>query len=340
MADTGAFESRHSLNFPELLGELGISLLVSTYQSGHLILCRAAGTRLNTHFRMLQVPMGVAVDATRIAVGTQHRIITYRNHPGATSELGDGGYDACYLPLHEQVTGAMQVHEIAYVGDQLWAASTRFSCLVTFDGDHSFVPRWQPPFITAIAAEDRCHLNGMAVVGNRIGYVSVLGRTDERDGWRADKGTGGAVIDVASGEPVVSGLAMPHSPRSYGDRLWVLESGRGSLAIIDPAGDRLETLTELPGFTRGLTFVGPYAFVGLSQVRETVFSGLPILDRGGLSCGVWVVDTRTGSVVATLEFSSGVHEIFDVQVLPRRWPELTELDSELLGRSFVLPASN
>jgi uncharacterized protein (TIGR03032 family) len=328
------------LNFPELLASLGdVSLLVSTYQSGRLILCRADGDNLNTHFRMLPVPMGIAVDATRIAVGTERRVITYRNHPNATGQLGDARYDACYLPLRVHVTGNIGVHELAYVADELWAVSTRFSSLVTFDGDHSFVPRWRPPFVTALAAEDRCHLNGLAVVDDRVGYVTALGLTDAADAWREQKGTAGVVLDVSSGDPVVHGLSMPHSPRWHDGRLWVLESGNGSLAVADLDAGRVDTVVELPGFTRGLAFAGPYAFVGLSQVRESVFRGLPILQRQQRKCGVWVVDVRSGGIVGNLEFTGAVQEIFDVQVLPRHWPELGELDGDLLSRSFVLPST-
>jgi uncharacterized protein (TIGR03032 family) len=333
------FESRHSMSFPALLSSLGVSLLVSTYQSGRLILCRASGEHLNTHFRMLPVPMGIAVDGGRISVGTERRIITYRNHANAVGQLGDARYDACFLPLHAHVSGNIQVHELAYLAAELWAVSTRFSSLVTFDGEHSFVPRWRPPFVSALAAEDRCHLNGLAAVDGRAGYVTALGVTDTPNGWRDEKGSGGVLIDVASGDVVAGRLAMPHSPRWYDGRLWVLESGKGSLAVVDPATGQLDTVVELPGFTRGLTFVGPYAFVGLSQVRESVFRGLPIVQRQQRECGVWVVDIRDGAVAGHLQFTGAVQEIFDVQMLPYRWPELGELDGEMLNRSFVLPST-
>ena len=42
--------------------------------------------------------------------------------------------------------------------------NTLFSCLAGLDSRYSFVPRWRPPFISALAAEDRCHLNGLAMV--------------------------------------------------------------------------------------------------------------------------------------------------------------------------------
>ena len=74
-----------------------------------------------------------------------------------------GQHDACYLPRSCHVTGNIGVHELAWAGDELWVVNTRFSCLCTLDPDYSFVPRWRPPFVSALAAEDRCHLNGLAV---------------------------------------------------------------------------------------------------------------------------------------------------------------------------------
>ena len=109
--------------------------------------------------------------------------------------------------------------------------------------------------------------------------------------------------------------------------------------IVDPASGKSEVFAELPGFTRGLDFCGPYAFVGLSQVRETaVFSGLPICAPGReRQCGVWVLDIRTAETVAFLRFSGSVQEVFAVQVLPTRFPELINEDHELLAGAFYLP---
>ena len=68
---------------------------------------------------------------------------------------------------------------------------------------------WRPPFITALAAEDRCHLNGLAIVDGRPGFVTALGTTDTRDGWRANKPHGGCILDVATGEIITRGLSPP-----------------------------------------------------------------------------------------------------------------------------------
>ena len=123
---------------------------------------------------------------------------------------------------------------------------------------------------------------------------------------------------MTTGEVVLRGLCMPHSPRIHQGQLWVLNSGRGQLSRCDPAAGRLEAVAQLPGYARGLDCVGRYAFVGLSRIRETaVFGGLPIGATGAeLRCGVAVVDMVSGQVLATMFFTTGVSEIFDVKVLP------------------------
>ena len=171
-------------------------------------------------------------------------------------------------------------------------------------------------------------------------YVTALGQTDGKGGWRANKRDGGCLIDVDSGEIIADRLSMPHSPRWHDGRLWLLESGLGRISVVDlPTGARNEVAT-LPGFTRGLDFAGPFAFIGLSQVRETAtFGGLPITEGDQeRNCGVWVVDVRNGQTVAFLKFKGDVQEIFAVQVLRGiRFPEIVTDDESALLHSFVLP---
>jgi uncharacterized protein (TIGR03032 family) len=349
-ADPSAAKLRsvHTTSFPGLLEQLGASLLVSTYQAGKLVLVRAHNGRLNTHFRTFRSPMGLAGDATRFTVGTQCEVLEFRNQPEVAHKLPPAGtHDGCFLPRAAHVTGDIRIHEIAWadgpagVEKELWIVNTRFSCLCTLDADYSFVPRWRPPFVTALAPEDRCHLNGLGLRGNRPRYVTCLGRTDTPGGWRPGKARGGCLLEVPSGAVLAEGLSMPHSPRWYGNELWLLESGTGGFGRIDLAGGRLETIAELPGFTRGLDFHGPFAFIGLSQVRETAtFSGLPITERAQeRTCGVWVVDVRSGRTVAFLRFEAAVQEIFAVLVLPGlRFPEVLTEDQERIASSFILPA--
>ena len=340
-ADPTAFRSVHTSTLPELLEQLGVSLLVSTYQAGKLFVVRNDAKKLNTHFRTFDMPMGMAVDRGRLALGTKNQVWEFVNQPDVGKKMEPvGKHDACYLPRTSHYTGDIRIHEIAYADGELWAVNTRFSCLCTFDRDHSFVPRWRPPFISHLAPEDRCHLNGLAVVDGKPKYVTALGTANTAGGWRDTKKDGGVIMDVPTGEILVRGLSMPHSPRLYQGKLWVLESGAGTLSTFDPKSGKTTVVAEVPGFTRGLDFCGPYAFIGLSQVRETaVFSGIPITERvQERKCGVWAVDTRNGQTVGFLQFDGAVQEIFAVQVLAgMRFPDVVHDDGEVLANSFILP---
>jgi uncharacterized protein (TIGR03032 family) len=300
---------------------------------------RQQDKKLNTHLRSFDLPMGIAADRDRLVIGTRRELWDFRDQRAAARKiLPEGSHDACFIPRACHITGDLRIHDVAFAGDELWAVNTLFSCLTTFDDAHSFVPRWRPWFVSALAPEDRCHLNGLAIVDGRPRYVTALGTTDTAGGWRENKTTGGVIIDIDANEIVVSGLSMPHSPRWHNDRLWVLESGVGRLGRVDIERGTVETIAEMPGFTRGLSFVGPFAFVGLSQVRETLFEGVPIKDRPDRACGVWVIDTRNGQTVAFLRFDGLVQEIFDVQVLAgRRFPDLAEPSDKRVASSYVLP---
>lgn len=196
-----------------------------------------------------------------------------------------------------------------------------------------------PPFVSAYDLTDRCHLNGMALRNGQPTFATALGATDRSEGWRANKARGGVLLEAPSGRVIAAGLSMPHSPRWHQDKLWYLESGAGQLKQIDPASNQPTLVAEFPGFTRGLDFIDRYAFVGLSQVRETaVFSGLPLTTRvSERHCGIWVVDTITRQIVAYVVFTGSVQEIFAVQVLPWRFPALLDIGDPLVRSSYALP---
>jgi uncharacterized protein (TIGR03032 family) len=341
--------SVHTTSFADVLQHSGISVLVTTYQAGKLVILRADGGVVNTHFRSFPKPMGLALQGNRLAIGTALEVWEYHNVPAVAAKLEPAGkHDACFLPRCGLATGEVLIHEMAWVSSapdqaaELCFVNTRFSSLCTLSPVYSFVPRWRPPFITALAAEDRCHLNGLGVVNGQVRYATALGETDAPGGWRANKKKGGILLEVPSGTILARGLSMPHSPRWHQNSLWLLESGTGSIGKVDLSAGRYELITEVPGFTRGLDFYGDLAFIGLSQVRESaVFSGIPLTERlTERTCGVWVVDLGTGQTVAFLKFEDAVQEIFAVQVVPQvRFPDLINDDPKLLADSFVVPGS-
>jgi uncharacterized protein (TIGR03032 family) len=337
---TAAFASVHTASLPELLQRAASSIVVTTYQSGRVIVLRAGEDgKLNTHLRALPRPMGVAVSGGAMAIGTDQSVWRFDNRPAVAGRLPGGVHDGCFIPRSAHVTGDISIHEMAWAGGELWIVNTRFSCLATLDPEHSFVPRWRPPFVTALAAEDRCHLNGLAVVDDRPRFVTAMGMTDDPQGWRRDKVGGGVIIDVETGAVVAQDLTMPHSPRWHDGRLWVLDSGRGTLATVDIATGRVNTVVQLPGFTRGLAFIGRYALVGLSKVREHVFAGLPLAEHvAERMCGVWVVDTVAANIVGFVRFQGSVEEIFDVQLMAGfRYPDIIEPGDPIASTSFTLP---
>jgi uncharacterized protein (TIGR03032 family) len=335
-------------SFVALLQQLGAALLVTTYQAQQLLVLRATAAGVSLLVRSFDKPMGLAVDARRLALGTGDRVWFFRNAPDIAARLEPPGqHDACYLPRSCHITGDIAGHELAWAGPELWLVNTRFSCLCTLDPEYNFVPRWQPPFITALAAEDRCHLNGLALAGQDTPgtvpapqYVTALGESDTPQGWRPDKARGGCLIEVPSGQVVARGLCMPHSPRLHEGRLWLLESGPGRLLQVDRDTGQRQTVAELPGYTRGLAWAGPYAFIGLSKIRvNSTMDGVPLAERRGeLKCGVGVVDCRRGRVVAGLEFQTAVEEIFDVQLLAgSTFPEVIGFHKDTIQHTFVVP---
>lgn len=318
-----AFAATASRHFQNWLADTGSSLAISTYQSGKVILIgtnKQAG-QLSIFERTLERPMGMAYRDSRLVVGSMIQITSFVDAAGGTP--GAVGYDALFVPQSATYTADLDVHDVAFDADgKLVFVNTLFSCLATTSETHSFRPLWKPPFVSRLAPEDRCHLNGLAMRDGKPAYVTAVAETDVADGWREHRTGGGVMIDVASGEVVCRGLSMPHSPRLHDGRLWVLNSGAGEVGTVDLTTGRFEALAFCPGYLRGLDFIGNYALVGLSERRENrTFAGLPLQDRlaaanVGPRCGVFVIDTRTGDVAHWLRFEGVVNELYDVVSLP------------------------
>lgn len=335
------FSSEYTLDFPRILAALGVSLAVTTYQSGHLILIRADGDSINTHFAGFAKPMGLAVDATKLVLGTQRELREYWNVPALAARIDAlPRPDAIYALRNVHVTGDIDVHEIALGDAGTWYVNTAFSCLCLAAPEHSFTPHWRPPFVSGFAPEDRCHLNGLALKDGAPRWMTALGQGDAPQAWRANKRSGGVLLDYPGGEVIAGALSMPHSPRWYRSRLWLLESGKGALATVDPNNGAVTEVARVPGFTRGMDFAGPIAFVGLSTLREKhAFADIPITEGDSArACGVWAIHLGTGKVAGFLRFRGRVEELFAVSVIPNcRTPALVDADSALLDHTYVLP---
>ena len=314
-----AVRYEYSPSLIEILQHQRLSILISTYQSGQVLVLGTHANQLKVSFLNYERPMGVAASGQKIAIGSGSAVhfLTAR-HAAAATVPPAGSFDSCFVPHTARHTGRIMGHDLGWGREGLWIVNTLFSCLCTLDDYHSFVPRWTPEFISQLAEEDRCHLNGLAMADGAPAYVTALAETDTAAGWRGNKTRTGCVIDVASSRVLARGLCMPHSPRvdRYG-RLFVLNSGEGAICTVDRRSGFLETIEKVSGYTRGLALQGQFAFVGMSLIRESnVFGGLPIGSAGPLRCGLAVIDLISGRTVARFEFLNAVEEIFAVECLP------------------------
>ena len=321
-AETFALSS--SRGFESWLARSGGSLAFTTYQAGKLFLLGLKPDgKLAVFERTFARCMGLAVsaDARTLLLATHYQLFRFDNvlPPGATQ----GATDAIYVPRVSWITGDLDIHDVAFgANGRPVFVNTAFGCLAEASDGFSFKPVWQPPFLTKLAPEDRCHLNGMATDAGKPRYVTAVSRSNVVDGWRDRRSDGGIVMDVATGEVVCEGLAMPHSPRLHNGVLWVLNSGAGQFGWVDMKAGKFEPIAFCPGYARGLSFAGQYAIIGLSLARENrTFQGLPLDEAlkkndAEARCGLLVIDTTTGDTVAWVRFEGVVRELYDVAVLP------------------------
>ncbi|MEA5535672.1 TIGR03032 family protein [Crocosphaera sp. XPORK-15E] len=320
-----------------------LSLAFTTYQTNRLIfLGHKSSGRLSVHERLFDKPMGLYAAGDSLYMSTRYQVWQFDNclAPGEMYEE----CDRLYIPRTAQITGDLNVHDVVLDNaQQVIFVNTDFSCLSSFSPDYSFVPLWQPSFISKLVPEDRCHLNGLAMVEGKPAYVTACSRTDTAAGWRNHRLDGGIVMDVAQNEIIVSGLSMPHSPRWYQGKLWLLNSGTGEFGYIED--NKFIPVTFCPGFVRGLAFSGDFAFVGLSQLRSQNFTGLSLEKRlmsegNQPQCGLMVIDLKTGKPLHWLYFQGVIEELFDVVVLPGvRQPEAIGLQGDEIQRLVTFPES-
>jgi uncharacterized protein (TIGR03032 family) len=346
-AATPKLELLPSRQFPSWLAEQRLSLAFTTYQSGKLFLVGLQPNgRLSIFERSFNRAMGLCASPQTLYLSTLFQLWRFDDalEPGQAYQ----GYDRLYVPQVAWTTGDLDIHDVAKdANGRIVFVNTLFGCLATPSEAASFAPLWRPPFISRLAAEDRCHLNGLALKEGRAAYVTAVSRSDVADGWRDRRTGGGVLVDVARSAVVLEGLSMPHSPRWHdagdGGRLWLLDSGTGWFGHADLKRGRLDRMTFCPGYSRGLAFQGPFAVIGLSKPRENrTFTGLPLDDElvrrdAEPRCGLMVVDLRTGDAVHWLRIEGVVEELYDVAVLPGvRRPMAIGLKTDEIRRTITV----
>lgn len=342
---TPSLEISSSRQFTSWLADQNSSFAFTTYQAGKVFFIGLQPTgQLSVFERNFERCMGLWANGSRFYMSSLYQLWRFENalEPGQTHN----GYDCLYVPQVGYITGDLDVHDVVVEappqsllvtgeskeepsvtkgdihGGRVVFVNTLFNCLATVSEQHSFIPLWRPPFISRLAAEDRCHLNGLAIRDGQARYVTAVSQSDVVDGWRDRRQDGGCVIDVTSNEIILTGLSMPHSPRWYQGKLWLLNSGLGFFGYIDLERGVFEPVAFCPGYLRGCAFLGDFAIVGLSKARgNKTFSGLALDENlrtrdAEARCGLLVIDLRTGDIVHWLRIEGVVEELYDVAVLP------------------------
>ncbi|MEO0354272.1 MAG: TIGR03032 family protein [Cyanobacteria bacterium P01_A01_bin.3] len=315
-------EINTSRQFSSWLFEQKISISFTTYQAGKLFFIGIQDNgNLSIFERTFERCMGLYVKDRSLWISTLYQIWRFENVLVDAQQYD--GYDAQYVPQMSYVTGDIDIHDIAVDSDGMPVfVNTLFSCLAKPSATRSFELLWKPPYISKLAAEDRCHLNGLAMKNGKPRYVSSIAQSDISDCWRENRATSGCLVDIESNEIISSGLSMPHSPRWYRDRLWLLNSGTGEFGFVDTNTGQFEAIAFCPGYLRGLAFIGDYALVGMSKPRNNkTFQDLPLDSilkekSGKARCGIGVIDLRTGDLVHTLRIDGIISELYDVAVIP------------------------
>lgn len=321
---TSPLEIEPSRQLTSWLFEQKISFLFTTYQTGKLFLIGLKSDgNLSVFERTFNRCMGLfSPNSNTFYMSSLYQLWRFEN--ALLPNQFHDQYDKLYVPQVAYTTGDIDVHDIALnEAGKLIFVNSLFSCIATTDETHSFTPYWTPPFISKIAAEDRCHLNGLATDDTgRLSFVTAISNSDANEGWRQYRDAGGIVMNVRTNQIITSGLSMPHSPRLYRDRLWLLESGTGYFGYIDLKTGQFERVAFCPGYARGLSFHGDFALIGLSLPRHNkTFRGLKLDDhlqekKIKPRCGIVVIDLRTGDIVHSLHIEGMIAELYDVCVIP------------------------
>ncbi|NVJ54593.1 MAG: TIGR03032 family protein [Campylobacteraceae bacterium] len=330
----------YSQNIVKFFKQTNTTILLSTYQTNKIMIIGQENDQFDIRYKEFPRPMGMCKKEGKLFAGLGHGIYQFSNYTGVAQNM-KGNFDACYMPQNIHFTGDIDIHEMEYCQEELYFINTKFSCLCIQEPHNSFKPIWKPPFISLLQPVDKCHLNGFCTRDGEPRYVTMLGLTDKPLGWRANKANGGLLMDIKTNEILCKGLSMPHSPRWYKDKLYVLESGKGTINYYDFKKKKLVEIAKVPGFTRGLDIEGDFAFIGVSKVRESAtFSGLEITKLPKRVSGVWIVNIKTGEVVSFVEFTSGLDEVFAITVLPHKKVEMLDFTSDESKENYIISSED
>ena len=360
--------TKYSDNLPKLLKTLNISLSITSQQSSQLLFLKSDGETILTSTKSLPSPMGLYSDDEQLIIAIKNQVAVFSKSDDLLLQIKNGDYDnkdknsikvskeilekkekrkqeledlksadTLYLQRASVVTGTLKVHDLALGEEGIWMVNSVFSCLSLLTPNSSFIARWKPNFISELVPEDRCHLNGMALLDGRPKYVTTFNMGNTKDSWR--KGNlNGALIDIDTDEVLLQGLIRPHSPKVYEENIYFCESGLGIVWKYDLKTKEKSEVIKLQGFTRGLRIHQGILFVATSKTRDTKAHGdIPLLSMYQETyAGIWMVNLEDNSLIAYVKFEGEIKQLYDISVIENScMPELLHMDSLLIKELYT-----
>jgi uncharacterized protein (TIGR03032 family) len=336
------FSCTFSPQLPELVTKLNCSIAITTYQAGKLVLISPADeNKFSMLPRSFEKPMGMDIQGDKMILATKDEVIMFENSKELATHYPNkpNTYDGLFTPRVTFHTGQVDMHDIAFGKDGIWAINTSFSCLCQVNGNFNFIPKWKPSFISDYVSEDRCHLNGLVMVDGKPKYVTALGTTNTPRGWRENIVSGGVLIDVETNEIILDNLAMPHSPVMYNGDLYLLLSATGELVKVNIKNKTYEVIKQLDGFCRGLDIYNDYLFIGMSKLRKnsSTFAKLPFAEKANFS-GIKIIHLPTKAFVGEIKYQTSVDEIYSVRIIPNSIrPNVLNTINPIYKNSLAIP---
>lgn len=336
------FSSSATPSFLQFLQIFHISIAVTSYDCQRLIVLRQKNDNIDTLLVPAARPRGLAIKDNKLTIAAYTEIINYYRYDQLSADMADKidlQSDSLFVPRNSHITGEINAHDIAWGDGGLWLVNSRFSCICTLQPDLSFKPRWWPMFLDGPTGDGAAHLNCMAMLDGKPAYATCFGPFSEGRSWRDEISLDtGLLIDVQNNQVVMEGLCMPHSPKVYEGKVYVCNSGYGTVMCYDPVTKTAETLLEVQGFTRALTFYKHYMIVCCSKFRTSERAApLPVaLKYQESHAGIYIVDMTDLSIVAYCRFDGDVSQLYDVAVIEQSvQPEILGLQDPRTTELFI-----
>lgn len=298
----------YTLNIPSLLSQANCSLVLSTIKGNRLVCISAKNEKelVQTSYSF-PMPKGISVQSDQLALACKEEVFVFKKMHQEDWHLQQS------YPI-----GNLDIHDLHFAKQQLWAVNTVYSSIGTIGGPSSFTPHWQPPFIDQLVPEDRCHLNGLVLKNDTPLYATALNSGNSPRSWRFAPVKSGVLIHIPSNEILLRGLSYPHTPQFYDNKLYILNSGLGELICVDEANGTYEVVAKMEGFVRGMARCGDHLFIGYSKRRKVSSSAGKLGLGKKIDCtGIAVVNLLRGQIVGEIDqaFFQNIDEIYSIHSL-------------------------